>query len=166
VKKFDQRLVLNNINIKVNRGEIVAIVGGSGSGKSTLMRQLALLQSPTIGSIQLFGTETTNLREADLISHRQRIGVMFQGGALFGDLSVLENVALPLKEHTQLAASLIEQVAMLKISLAGLKSYAAALHPSQLSGGMRKRVAVARAIALDPEILFLDEPGSGLDNSS
>jgi len=163
VKKFDQRLVLSNINVQINRGEIVAIVGASGSGKSTLMRALALLESPTSGSIQLFGAETTHLREADLNSYRQRIGVMFQGGALFGDLSVLENVALPLKEHTRLKPSLIDQVAKLKISQVGLKPYAAALQPSQLSGGMRKRVAVARAIALDPEILFLDEPGSGLD---
>ena len=163
VMYFGQKCVLNGINVQVRRGEILAIVGGSGSGKSTLMRQLALLQTPTSGSVSIFGTNATEMNEFGSIPVRRRMGVMFQHGAMFGDLTVLENICLPLREHTELSQTAIEQIAMLKIALVSLEPDVAALYPSQLSGGMRKRAAVARGIALDPEILFLDEPSSGLD---
>lgn len=163
VMRFGQRLVLDGISLCVKRGEILAIVGGSGSGKSTLMRQLAMLQTPTAGTVNVFGTDVSNIGEFSANRLRCRLGVMFQNGALFGDLTVLENVSVPLHEHTNLSLHLIEQIAMVKIALAGLEPDAAALYPSQLSGGMRKRAAVARGIALDPEVLFLDEPSSGLD---
>ncbi len=160
---FGTKRVFADINVGVRPGEVLAIVGGSGCGKSTLMRQLALLQTPTSGSVTVFGATLTDMEDGRAGALRSRLGVMFQNGALFGDLTVLENVSLPLQEHTDLSLPLIEQVAMLKIALAGLEPEAAALYPSQLSGGMRKRVAVARGIALDPAILFLDEPSSGLD---
>ena len=160
---FGAKVVFSDINIAIRQGEVFAIVGGSGSGKSTLMRQLALLQTPTSGSVTVFNTTVSDMESTDANELRQRLGVMFQHGALFGDLTVLENTCLPLQEHTELSQALIEQVAMVKIALAGLEPGAAALYPSQLSGGMRKRAAVARGIALDPAILFLDEPSSGLD---
>lgn len=160
---FGERRVLDGISLDVRRGEILAIVGGSGSGKSTLMRQLAMLATPTAGSVRVFDTEVSAISDFDAVPLRRRLGVMFQNGALFGDLTVLENVSLPMREHTDMSVPLLEQVAMVKIALAGLEPDVAALYPSQLSGGMRKRAAVARGIALDPEILFLDEPSSGLD---
>ncbi len=160
---FGSRAVFKDIDVRVNHNEVLAIVGGSGSGKSTLMRQLALLQTPTSGSVTVFGTSVSDMDDVDTNTLRRRLGVMFQHGALFGDLTVLENICVPLQEHTDLSPHLIEQVAMVKVALAGLKADAAALYPSQLSGGMRKRAAVARGIALDPEVLFLDEPSSGLD---
>lgn len=163
VMKFGRKCVLDGISMQLERGEILAIVGGSGSGKSTLMRQLALLQIPTSGSIELFGQQALEMSEFRTLPLRRRMGVMFQHGALFGDLTVLENISMPLREHTSLGLETIEQVAMLKLALAGLEPEVAALFPNQLSGGMRKRAAVARGIAMDPEILFLDEPGSGLD---
>jgi len=160
---FGEHRVLDGVNMHVERGEVLAIVGGSGSGKTTLMRQLALLQEPTSGEVWVFGEKATSRGELEVMPMRRRMGVMFQHGALFGDQTVLENVSLPLREHTDLGQHLIEQIAMVKIALAGLEPDAAALFPNQLSGGMRKRAAVARGIALDPEILFLDEPSSGLD---
>ena len=163
VVNFGRHRILDHVSLYVNRGEILAIVGASGTGKSTLMRQLAMLQTPNAGTISLFGTDVTHIGERSANRVRRRLGVMFQDGALFGDLSILENVSLPLSEHTELSLHLIEQVAMLKIALAGLEADVAALYPSQLSGGMRKRAAVARGIALDPAVLFLDEPSSGLD---
>jgi ABC transport permease subunit len=161
---FGAKRVFEGVNVRIRQGEVLAIVGGSGSGKSTLMRQLALLQTPTSGSVTVFGTTVTDMESSSANSLRRRLGVMFQNGALFGDLTVLENVSVPLQEHTDLSLPLIEQVAMLKIALAGLEPEAAALYPSQLSGGMRKRAAVARGIALDPAVLFLDEQ-FGLDRS-
>jgi phospholipid/cholesterol/gamma-HCH transport system ATP-binding protein len=160
---FGQRRVFEGINLRVRQGEVLAIVGGSGSGKSTLMRILALLQTPSAGSVGVFGAEVSDMESSTANALRRKLGVMFQQGALFGDLTVLENVCVPLQEHTDLSQDLIEQLAMLKLSLAGLNPDAGALYPSQLSGGMRKRAAVARGIALDPAILFLDEPSSGLD---
>lgn len=163
VMKFGRKCVLDHVSMQLERGEILAIVGGSGSGKSTLMKQLALLLTPTSGSIELFGEQVLKMSEFRTLPLRRRMGVMFQNGALFGDMSVLENISMPLREHTSLGLETIEQISMLKLALAGLEPEAAALFPSQLSGGMRKRAAVARGIAMDPEILFLDEPSSGLD---
>ena len=161
--RFGEKLVHENIDMNVSRGEIRAIVGASGSGKSTLLREMTLLQQPTSGSVTVFGDDITRASPADVLHLRRRTGVLFQNGALFGNKTVLENVGLPLHEHTYLDAELIDEIACLKLKFIGLKPDDGLLMPSQLSGGMRKRVALARAIALDPELLFLDEPTSGLD---
>ena len=161
--RFGSKLVHENIDLAVLRGETVAIVGGSGSGKSTLLREMVLLQQPTSGSVEILGQQITGLDEAEVLRLRRRIGVLFQNGALFGDRTVLENVGAPLHEHTALSGSLIDEIACVKLRLVGLEPEDGLLYPNQLSGGMRKRAALARAIALDPELLFLDEPTSGLD---
>jgi phospholipid/cholesterol/gamma-HCH transport system ATP-binding protein len=161
--RFGSKTVHENIDLDINPGEVLAIVGGSGSGKSTLLRMLTLLQEPSAGSVRLFGTEATGLSETEALPLRRRIGVLFQGGALFGGQTVLENVGMPLHEHTRLHPGQIDDIAHIKLGLTGLTPADGQLHPSQLSGGMRKRAALARALALDPELLFLDEPTSGLD---
>jgi phospholipid/cholesterol/gamma-HCH transport system ATP-binding protein len=161
--QFGDKRVLDGVDLDVTRGEILAIVGGSGSGKSTLLRLMAMLIQPTAGSIRVFGSEVARISDAAALPLRKRIGVMFQNGALFGDMNVLENVGMPLREHTRLNDDTIEQMADIRISLVGLDADAAIKHPGQLSGGMRKRASLARAMALDPEVLFLDEPTSGLD---
>lgn len=160
---YGRKRVHDRLSLDVQRGEILAIVGGSGSGKSTLMREMALLQRPTEGLVTVFGQDVYALSENDSLALRQHIGVLFQHGALFSDRTVAENVALPLREHTGLSRGFIDELASLKINLTGLAPEAAGLYPSQLSGGMVKRAGLARAIALDPELLFLDEPVSGLD---
>ena len=161
--RFGPRLVHENLDLNVRRGEILAIVGGSGSGKTTLLREMVLLQQPTSGSVRVMGQEITALGEVQTMRLRRRIGVLFQNGALFGGMNVLQNVGTPLREHTRLSHALIDEIACIKLSLVGLSPDDGLLYPSQLSGGMRKRAALARAIALDPELLFLDEPTSGLD---
>ncbi len=161
--RFGRKLVHGHIDLQVRQGEILAIVGGSGSGKSTLLREMVLLQRPTSGSVQVLGREISQLGEAEILQVRRRIGVLFQNGALFGGLNVLENVGAPLREQTDLGDGLIDEIACVKLALVGLSPADGLLYPNQLSGGMRKRVALARAIALDPELLFLDEPTSGLD---
>ena len=161
--RFGTKRVHESISLDVQRGEILAVVGGSGSGKSTLLREMVMLQRPNAGSIRILGQEVTGLNEREAQTLRHHIGVLFQYGALFGGLSVCENVGVPLREHTALSRELVDEIAALKIALAGLHPDAGALYPSQLSGGMRKRAALARALALDPEFLFLDEPTSGLD---
>lgn len=161
--RFGRNCVHEHIDLDLYQGETLAIVGGSGSGKTTLLREMALLQQPSSGSVRVLGEEVSELDEAQILHLRQRIGVLFQNGALFGGLNVLENVGAPLREHTDLSETLIDEIACVKLSLVGLKPRDGLLYPSQLSGGMRKRVALARAIALDPELLFLDEPTSGLD---
>ncbi len=161
--RFGDNLVHDRISLTIRRGEIFAIVGGSGSGKSTLLREMVMLQRPSSGTIRVLGRELATLGEEEGLRLRRRIGVLFQNGALFGARSVLGNVGFPLREHTRLGSELIDEICRLKLALAGLAPEAAALYPNQLSGGMRKRAALARAIALDPEILFLDEPTSGLD---
>ena len=161
--RFGDKLVHQNVNLAVHRGEILAIVGASGSGKSTLLREMVMLQPPTSGSVRLLGEEITGLDESSILRLRRRIGILFQNGALFGDMTVLENVAAPLHEHTRLSDRLVAEIARVKLALTGLTAADGELYPNQLSGGMRKRAALARAIALDPELLFLDEPTSGLD---
>jgi phospholipid/cholesterol/gamma-HCH transport system ATP-binding protein len=163
---FGERVIHDGIDLDVYRGEVLALVGGSGSGKSTLLREMIMLHIPDGGSIRLFGVELAGIGVQEADSLRRRIGVLFQQGALFSALTVLENVGLPLREHTRLDDTMIDALARVKIAQAGLPAVAAGLYPSELSGGMIKRAALARAMALDPEILFLDEPTSGLDPTS
>jgi phospholipid/cholesterol/gamma-HCH transport system ATP-binding protein len=160
---FGSHVVHDRINLTVWNGEILAVVGGSGSGKSTLLREMVMLQEPTSGSVHVLGHDVTALTHAAALALRRRIGVLFQYGALFGGLTVLENVGVPLREHTLLSHSLVDEIAEMKLALTGLTPETGLLYPNQLSGGMRKRAALSRAIALDPELLFLDEPTSGLD---
>ena len=161
--RFGDKLVHAHLDLAVFRGEILSIVGASGSGKSTLLREMVLLRQPTSGSVRILGQEITGLNESQVLHLRRHIGVLFQNGALFGGLNVRENVAIPLREHTGLSDNLIDEIACVKLGLVGLTPTDGLLYPSQLSGGMRKRAALARALALDPDILFLDEPTSGLD---
>lgn len=161
--RFGDTVVHKDVSLTVYRGELFGVIGGSGSGKTTLLREIILLQRPDAGSIRLFGQETAAMSAADLLRLRRRCGVLFQEGALFSALTVLENAAVPLKEHSALSRRLIEELALIKIALTGLPSESAIKYPSELSSGMRRRAALARAIALDPELLFLDEPTAGLD---
>lgn len=161
--RFGNKLIHQHLDLGVRRGEILGIVGGSGSGKTTLLREMALLQQPSSGSVRIFGYDVAGMDEAQTQGIRRRIGVLFQNGALFGGLNVLQNIGVPLREHTRLSDRLIDEIACIKLALVGLAERDGLLYPNQLSGGMRKRAALARAIALDPELLFLDEPTSGLD---
>jgi phospholipid/cholesterol/gamma-HCH transport system ATP-binding protein len=163
VNRFGNQIVHDHLDLEVRRGEVLGVVGGSGSGKSVLLRTIIGLNRPAAGRIEVLGEEPAKLDDAAKHALEQRWGVLFQDGALFSSLTVTQNIAVPLKEHTELPPRLIEEIAAVKIDMVGLPQDAGAKFPSQLSGGMRKRAGLARALALDPEILFLDEPTSGLD---
>jgi phospholipid/cholesterol/gamma-HCH transport system ATP-binding protein len=163
VKRYGPVTIHDHLELDVMRGEVLSIVGGSGSGKTTLLRQIVGLERPTSGSIRIFGEDTAKLSEAALQSLRNRWGMQFQHGALFSALSVIDNVALPMRELRALPDDLICKAALLKLEMVGLSAKDADKHPSDLSGGMIKRVGLARALSLEPELVFLDEPTAGLD---
>lgn len=160
--KYGEREILHGINFEIQAGETLVILGGSGSGKSTLLRTLVGLELPSSGEIWMHGKNFATMPEVDRDELRKKLGMSFQSGALFGSMTVGENVSLPLREHTLLDASTIDIVVRLKLDQVGLSGFENYM-PAQLSGGMKKRAAIARALAMDPEILFFDEPSAGLD---
>jgi len=162
VVEYDGRRVLDGLNLDIEHGETMVLLGGSGSGKSTLLRHIIGLERPKSGSVSIKGIDITNCSPADLKKVRHSIGVAFQSAALFNSLSVNDNIALPMREHTKLAPAIVDLVVWMNLAVVGLADFGK-LHPQELSGGMKKRAAVARALALGPEILVLDEPSAGLD---
>lgn len=167
IKALKNRLgahwVHDGLNLDVSKGEIIAVIGPSGCGKTTLMRSILMLLKPTSGTIKVFDTDVVRCTALQALAVQRRWGVMFQSSALFSSLQVLENVMFPIGEYAQLKKTTQKELALLKIALTGLELAAATKYPAELSGGMKKRAALARAIALDPELVFLDEPTAGLD---
>ncbi len=163
VNRFGSDVVHENLNLEVRRGEVLGVVGGSGTGKSVLLRTIVGLNRPAAGTVEVFGHDVWKSTQRRRREFQKRWGVLFQDGALFSSLTVAQNVAVPLKEFTKLTPALVDELAVLKVGLVGLPPDAADKYPSELSGGMRKRAGLARALATDPEILFLDEPTAGLD---
>jgi len=161
-KSYDGRPILKGVSLDVKKGETLVIMGSSGHGKSTLLRLMIGAEKPDSGEIELFGQKITSMAEEELYPIKRRFGVLFQSGALYNSMTVGENISLPLREHTDLDDKIIDIIVKLKLELVGLRDFEH-LIPAQLSGGMKKRVGLARAIALDPEIIFYDEPGAGLD---
>ena len=162
VKRFSGKAVLQGINLDIKRGETMVIMGGSGSGKSTLLRCIIGSLKPEEGTVEMFGQQVSKLSEQGLNEVRKRFGILFQSGALFNSMTLRENVALPLQEHTTLPQETIEIMVKIKLELVGLREHAEK-YPAQISGGMKKRAGLARALSLDPDILFYDEPSAGLD---
>jgi phospholipid/cholesterol/gamma-HCH transport system ATP-binding protein len=162
-KRFGSQLIFENLNLDVRRGEILGVAGGSGAGKSVLLRTILGLLPFDAGTIEILGRNFPELNGEEREGIERRLGVLFQDGALFSSLTVLQNVQVPMREHLKLPQGTMDELARLKLALAGLPANSAHKFPSELSGGMRKRAGLARALALDPEIVFLDEPTSGLD---
>jgi phospholipid/cholesterol/gamma-HCH transport system ATP-binding protein len=162
VRKFGSRTVINDLSFRIDRGETLVIMGGSGCGKSTLLRHIIGVMKPTSGSVKIFGEEISTLNDREIAKVRRRFGMLFQSGALLASLTVGENVALPLLQHTDLSPEEIDEIVTQKLQMVGLTGFEN-LKPAEISGGMKKRVGLGRALALDPELLFSDEPTSGLD---
>lgn len=163
VNRVGGKVLHDRVDLDVRRGEVMGVVGGSGTGKSVLMRSIIGLMEPEAGQIEIFGTDTRALGRHDMRAMQMRWGVLFQDGALFSSLTVAENIQVPLREYTEMSQALMNEIAAVKLSMVGLPEDAAGKYPSQLSGGMKKRAGLARALALDPELVFLDEPTAGLD---
>lgn len=163
INRFGDQTVHNGLDMRVYEGEVFGIIGGSGAGKSVLLRTILGLRRPTAGSVRFFGRELSSMSAAELTTLKGSYGVSFQQGALFSSLTVRQNVQLPMLEHLRLPARALDELALLKVQLVGLTPQAASKYPAELSGGMVKRAGLARALALDPLLLFLDEPTSGLD---
>lgn len=163
VNRFGAQTIHDGLDLDVRAGEVIGVVGGSGTGKSVLLRTIVGLNRPQAGRIEVFGLNLAALEPEERRRQERRWGVMFQDGALFSSLTVAQNIQVPLREHLDLPVALMNEIAAVKIGMAGLPPEAGAKYPSELSGGMRKRAALARALALDPEIVFLDEPTAGLD---
>ncbi len=161
--QFGQQVVHDNLDLDVRRGEVLGVVGGSGTGKSVLLNTIIGLNRPAAGSIEVFGHDVTRLGDRQRKAVMRRWGVLFQDGALFSSLTVGQNIQVPIREFTDLPQHLINEITSVKVGIVGLPRFACAKYPSELSGGMRKRAGLARALALDPEIVFLDEPTAGLD---
>ncbi|MCW8953341.1 MAG: ATP-binding cassette domain-containing protein [Sulfurimonas sp.] len=163
VTSFGDRVVHDGLNLTIKKGEIYGLLGPSGCGKTTLLREMVMLQKINSGSIKVLGHELNHIENEEAQKLRQEWGVLFQAGALFSSLSLKDNIALPLVEYTNLSQEMIDEIVEFKIRIVGLKSEDAHLYPSQISGGMKKKAALARSLAMDPKLLFLDEPTSGLD---
>jgi len=160
---FENRLVHDGLNLTINEGEIYGLLGPSGCGKTTLLREMVMLQNADSGVINILGNNVLNISHTKAQELRRKWGVLFQAGALFSSLTIAENIALPLVEYSDLTKNMIDEIVRFKINLVGLTSSDASLYPSQISGGMKKKSALARSLAMDPKLLFLDEPTSGLD---
>ena len=166
VTRFGDHVVHSGVSLEVRKAEIFAVIGGSGSGKSTLLREMILLQTPSEGQVTVLGVELAGITDEAAQSLRQRFGVLFQHGGLFGALTVLENIGLPLREHRPMDDKAVDEMAAQKLNAVGLDAAVGRQYPSELSGGMLKRASLARALVLEPEMLFLDEPTAGLDPQS